>query len=345
MTPATELPMSAFPPAPRVASLTRRDLLQLGVLLGLGGLAGCTRSATPTVMAAPETLPLLWRRRLPKPWRFSALESSQPWPVGSPAQADLLALPDGWISTVAADALQPMAAPSLQNRLSAQAMEFLAGFAPAQAAALLPVSVSPWVLLFRRDARLRSAQTDGWRVLLDPALVGQLVLPSSPRVVMSIAERLDHPDALQRLRSAALVFDDRHALNWLLQGKARAAVLPLVRCMATLRSDPRVHAVLPEQGAPLHWTVLMRPAQTREPLPQSWVEEAWMPPLLGRLLRDGWVPPLPPAELQQARHLVPTRLQSVVLPSQQIWDQCWSFPPLTVKERSVLEARWSASAP
>ena len=124
------------------------------------------------------------------------------------------------------------------------------------------MSVSPWVLLFRGDALTPTAAADGWNALLDPSIAGKLVLPSSPRVVLSIAERMDRPDALQRLRAAALVFDDRHALNWLLQGKARAAVLPLVRCMATLRSDPRVHAVLPEQGAPLHWTLLMRPART-----------------------------------------------------------------------------------
>lgn len=328
-----------------VVSLKRRELLQYGVLLGLGGLAGCARTASPTLMAAPETLPLQWRRRLPKPWQLSALESLQQWNAGLPKQADLLALPDGWVANVEAAAVQPMAAPALRARLSPQAQAFLAGFSPAQAAASLPVSVSPWVLLFRGDALTPTVAADGWNALLDPSIAGKLVLPSSPRVVLSIAERMDRPDALQRLRAAALVFDDRHALNWLLQGKARAAVLPLVRCMATLRSDPRVHAVLPEQGAPLHWTLLMRPAQTREPLPQSWVEDAWKAPLMGRLLGDGWVPPLPYAELDQARSSVPARLRSLVLPSQQVWDRCWSFPPLTPDQRAALEATWAASTP
>lgn len=328
-----------------VVSLKRRELLQYGVLLGLGGLAGCARSATPTLMAAPETLPLQWRRRLPKPWTFAALESWQQVSAGLPAQADLLALPDGWVANVEADALQPMAAPALRGRLSPQAEAFLAGFSPVQAESLLPVSVSPWVLLLRGDALPPAAEADGWNALLDPSLAGQLVLPTSPRVVMSIAERMDRPDALQRLRAAARVFDDRHALNWLLQGKARAAVLPLVRCMTTLRSDPRVHAVLPEQGAPLHWTLLMRPAQTREPLPQSWVEEAWTAPLMGRLLADGWVPPLPHAALDPVRSSVPARLRSLVLPSQQVWDRCWSFQPLKPDERAALEATWTASAP
>ena len=79
-------------------------------------------------MAAPETLPLQWRRRLPKPWQLSALESLQQWNAGLPKQADLLALPDGWVANFEAAAVQPMAAPALRARLSPQAQAFLAGF-------------------------------------------------------------------------------------------------------------------------------------------------------------------------------------------------------------------------
>lgn len=66
---------------------------------------------------------------------------------------------------------------------------------------------------------------------------------------------------------------------------------------------------------------------------------------MGRLLADGWVPPLPYAELDQARSSVPARLRSLVLPSQQVWDRCWSFPPLTPDQRAALEASWAASTP
>lgn len=326
-------------------SLPRRQVLQLGLLMGLGGLAGCARAASPTLVAAPETLPLLWRRRLEKPWRFSPLESRQQLQEQLPNQVDLLALADGWVQSLAPAALQPLGAPALRKRLGPQATSFLDGFAPDLASALLPVSVSPWVMVFRGDDHVRAAQQQGWSVLLDPSLAGQVVLPASPRLLISLADRIALPDALLRLRSAARVFDDRHALNWLLQGKASVAVLPLVRCMASLRSDPRTRAVLPDQGAPLHWTCLARPAQTREPLPQAWVEEAWTMPLLGRLLADGWVPPLAEATLVQARASVPARLRPLVLPPQEIWDRCWSFKSLSASERSQLSERWEASSP
>ena len=104
-------------------------------------------------------------------------------------------------------------------------------------------------------------------------------------------------------------------------------------------------AVLPEQGAPLNWTLLMRPGGTKEPLPQAWVEEAWTEPLLARLLAEGWVPPLPQQALRGLRASVPSRLRPVVLPPQPIWDRCWSFGPLSPSEAQQLEERWADSTP
>lgn len=345
MTANFDLQRSAVPPTGPQPALQRRQLLRMGLLLGMAGLAGCARTATPTLMAAPETLPLLWRRRLVKPWHFSPLESSQQLEDSVPGDADLLALPDGWVSSLRADGLQPLKAPELRRRLSPEADRFLQGFASELSEALLPVSVSPWVMVFRGQDLVGRAQARGWEALLDPALAGQLVLPASPRVLISLADRMERPDALRRLRIAARVFDDRQAMNWLLQGKARVAVLPLVRCVAALRSDPRVQVVLPSQGALLHWTLLMRTSQSLEPLPQEWVEEAWRAPLLGQLLAEGWRPPLPHDQLELAQRSLPARLRPLVLPPPLIWERCWSFSPLSGPERARLSERWSASAP
>ena len=325
--------------------LRRRQFLQGALLLGLGGLTGCTRAASPTLMAAPETLPLLWRRTLPKPWRFTPLRSASQLDTGLPEQADLLALPDGWIPAVPEDAWQPLQADRLRQHLSSEAVAFLETFTPARSSALLPLSLSPWVLLFRGADHVQAARDQGWQALLDPGLAGQLVLPASPRLLVSLAARMEGADSLRRLRRAAKVFDDRHALNWLLQGKAKAAVLPLARCMATLRSDPRVSAVLPEQGAPLNWTLLMRPAASREPLPQAWVEKAWSSPLLGRLLAEGWVPPLPRRALEPMQTQVPERLRSLVLPPSRVMERCWNLPPLSPSDRIRLRDQWEQSAP
>ena len=182
-------------------------------------------------------------------------------------------------------------------------------------------------------------------MLLDPQLKGKFVFPSSPRVVIDLADRLEQPDALRRLRRQALTFDDRQAVNWLLKGVAKVVVLPLQRCLSLLRRDPRMEVILPNQGAPLHWTVLIRPKDTKEPLPQQWVELAWREPMRRRLLQEGWRAPLAMAVLEADRSQLPEPWRSLVLPPDDLWNKCWSLPPLSPEQRISLAERWRASAP
>jgi hypothetical protein len=240
--------------------------------------------------------------------------------------------------------LQPIEAAPLQQQLDPLAQQFLKTLGPL-ASQVLPVGVSPWVLLIRRDSVADANKRLGWQMLLDPQLQGQIVFPASPRVVIDLADRLDQPDALQRLRRQALTFDDRQAVNWLLKGAAKVVVLPLQRCLSLLRRDPRMDVILPNQGAPLHWTLLARPKDTKEPLPQPWVELAWREPMRRRLLQEGWRAPLPTAVLDADRLQLPERWRSLVLPPDHLWNRCWSLPPLSPEQRISLEQRWLASAP
>ncbi len=329
--------------------LGRRELLKLGLMAGLMGLASCGRaSAAPLLRATPETLPKKWRRSLPVPWSYQPIEvdaGRNPFIAALEQGNDLLALGDGWLTSLPAKTLQRIEAPGLQDRLDGQARAFEASLGPALQSRVLPVGVSPWVLLFRQGDPWALQARSGWQVLLDPALKGRVVLPQSPRLVMSLAERMQVADGLRQLRAQAYTFDDRQGLNWLIQGKARVAVLPLQRCLPSLRRDPRLSVVLPNSGAPLNWTVLVRSALTREPLPQQWVEQSWQEPLLGQLLAGGWIPPLPRAELRRALRAIPKAYRSIVLPSKEVWSRCWSLPVLTAVQQMELDQRWSQSTP
>ena len=329
--------------------LGRRELLKLGLMAGLMGLASCGRaSAAPLLRATPETLPKKWRRSLPVPWSYQPIEvdaGSNPFIAALEQGNDLLALGDGWLTSLPAKTLQRIEAPGLQDRLDGQARAFEASLGPALQSRVLPVGVSPWVLLFRQGDPWALQARSGWQVLLDPALKGRVVLPQSPRLVMSLAERMQVADGLRQLRAQAYTFDDRQGLNWLIQGKARVAVLPLQRCLPSLRRDPRLSVVLPNSGAPLNWTVLVRSALTREPLPEQWVEQSWQEPLLGQLLAGGWIPPLPRAELRFALRAIPKAYRSIVLPSKEVWSRCWSLPVLTAVQQIELDQRWSQSTP
>ena len=326
-----------------MASLSRRHLLQLGAGTCLTLLSGCRSGLRPSkLLSAKGTLPKAWLKQLPSAWESTFTQGSEVWPAEGAEPVDLVAMGDGWLSTLAPSRLRNLDAPDLQRQMDGQAQRFLRQLGPEQAARVLPVGVSPWVMLFRDGSSwIRAAQED-WNVLLEPALKGRVVLPASPRFVMDLADRIGGDAVLDRLRLQLLTMDDRQATSWLLKGNARVVVLPLQRCMTLLRQDPRLTAVLPDFGAPLHWTVLARPAETREPVPQAWIETAWRQPLSLTLLREGWRSPV---ALPSAPESLPRPWRHLLMPPDATWQRCWSLPPVDDKDQKVLVERWQASTP
>ena len=329
--------------------LKRREFFRLSLLAGLTGITGCGRgSSNPTLGAASETLPKEMLRVLPDPWIFkpleakSQIESSQ---LIINSKADLLAIGDGWISELQKEVLQPISAGRISSRLNSQAKEFMESFGPITSTRIFPIGVSPWVMLFRNGQDLLPRANEGWNILLDPKLTGRLVLPESPRLVMSIANRIEEDDSLRRLRQQAITFDDRNSLNWILSGKARVAILPLSRCFSSLSRDARLSIAVPQRGAPLHWTILVCPIKSAQPFPQSWIEEAWTMPLLGKLLARGWMPPLQASEFQEAIDSIPDLYKKTILPDQSFWERSWSLPSLSAVEINRLTNLWIESTP
>ena len=326
----------------RLGALSRRHVLQMIGAMGSVVLTGCRQAtASPTLMAPAGVLPKPWADALPQPWRLTLSPSQQDWIPEDRARADLLVMGDGWLDDHPADALQPIASEPLLRQLDNQARALLGELGALQDR-VLPLAVSPWVMLLRDDP---SMAQEGWPLLLDSALAGRVVLPASPRLVISLADHLGGGPVLSSLRRQALTFDDRQATNWLLKGDARVVVLPLNRCIALLRRDPRLRAVLPASGVPLHWTVLLRPKASREPVPQSWVEQGWRDPLRRRLVQQGWRAPIASSGAMANQNALSARLQPLLFPSADTWSRCWSLPPLLPEDRSTLQGLWRDSAP
>lgn len=367
--------MQERPPLP--ARFSRRHLLQAGVLVGSGWLAGCARgaSSSPTLLYSRGQLPAAWGKQLPSPWRGKALEGPEAV-LAQHSDADLLQLSDGWLGALKADALQPFSASSTATALFEQLAPFSAavrdGFrnpvaAPedsAAAAAAAPIAYpwafGTWVLVLRNRTDLSRRSAEGWNLLLDPSLRRQLVLPSSPRVVIELALRTLSPGAtaagvdrlaaaalpgqLKRLREQALAFDEKNGLNLLLSGDAEAAVLPSQRVLPLLRSDARLTALLPASGSPLWWNLLLRPRRSREPAPLAWIARGMERPTLDRLLAAGWVPPVKRQLLQAALASWPEHVARLLYPDDAVLARCTSLPPLISSERQRYQGLWDAAA-
>ncbi len=339
--------VATYGPAMAVSPLPRRQLLQLGAAALPLLLGGC-RQDRHRLAASRRDLPALWTARLPRDWTLQTLEEpaavSRSVLGAATARPDLAQLWDGWATALPASVLQPFGAPELLSRLAPLAGPVSRLFAPEGAPALaFPWAVDPWVLLLRDRPDLARRHEEGWGLLLDPSLRGRLVMPSSPRLTISLVEA--DPQRLRQLRRATLANDERDGLSLLLTGEAEAMVLPRRRAVPLLRSDPRLAVVLPVQGAPLGWNLLLRPAGSSAPSPLTWLEAALQPPLLPRLLAAGWVPPLPRPQLEAAAASLPGEQRQLLVPPDAVLQRCWSLPPLTEQERRNLQQLWDEAAP
>ncbi len=328
--------------------LGRRQVLRLGAIGGLGLLAGC-RGQGPQLLASRGDLPAAWSARLPRPWQLRLLDDAAAV-LAARAQSSMVQLGDGWATEVPRSTFGPIATPELLARLAPEAGPVSRLYAPEGAPILaFPWSCNPWVLLLRDRPDLQRRLGEGWDLLLDASLKAKLVLPASPRVAIALVD--GDPQRLRRLRQNVLAQDDRHGLNLLLSGAAEALVLPRQRVVPLLRRDPRLSVILPEQGAPLGWSLVLKPlasataATAASPPPLEWLAAVLEPPLLPLLLASGWVPPLPRPLLQRAVASFPAAQASLLLPPAAVLARCRNLPPLSAAERGELQALWDAAAP
>ncbi len=343
-----------------MATFTRRRLLALSAGSGLAFLAGCRPARRGTLVCSAGSMPQSWTSKLPGSWGLRSVASPQAVLAasaggdGDAGPAELVMLGDGWATTTPADRFAPLGSSvqPLLDRLDPLAGPISRLLAPVGAPArAFPWSFGTWVLLVRRRPDLIAKAHEGWSLLLDPSLRGRLVLPSSPRVVISLLAGpapLSDPalaDRLRQLRRQALAFDDRDGLNLLLAADADAVVLPSQRAVSLLRRDPRLQAVLPAGGSPLIWNLLLRPAASTQLPPIDWLDKVLRSPLLARLLADGWVPPLPLSSLQPLLDQQPGPIRALLRPPQALLDRCYNLAPLPAAQRNEAQALWDGAAP
>jgi len=332
----------------KLAPLQRRKFLQLSFWMGIGALTSCGRQASAYLMATKETLPKPWLKELPTPWEFKSLkvgEQKNPYRNSDANLADLIGIGGGWLNSFTAKDLKEIDDDELISNFNSQSKLFIGLQEESLRKCLLPVGVSPWVMLFRNGDPWLTEAKKTWDVLLDPRLQEQIVFPRSPRLIMSIADQIGNGNDLKQLRLQALTLDDQNATNWVLSGKAKVALLPMQRCLKNLRRDPRLQIALPREGAPLHWTIFIRPKNSFKPLPKSWIKESWNQPLMGKLLSEGWIPPLKHSAIKKNLEKNDQSYYYKFLPQEEAWSNCWSLGDLDTFNQEKLGLRWEDSTP
>tara|TARA_Y100001968_G_scaffold138877_1_gene127007 strand:- start:227 stop:1228 length:1002 start_codon:yes stop_codon:yes gene_type:complete len=326
----------------------RRVFIKYGLFSSLFLLTGCSTSQKGLVLrGVSKSCPIEFINSLPKGWEFSPIKDIElrEFSYNSILQGktDLLVLNDGWISDLPTDSLKEVKGIDIRDDFGIQTNSFLDGLGEDYKKKILPLAVSPWVILFRNKESLALENENSWKVIFSSSLANQIVFPNSPHLLISIAQRIDLVDDFSKIKSQAKSYDDRNALNWVVSGRANAAVLPLSNCVESLIKDPRLSVLLPQEGSPLNWTVIASPSLSTESFPTDWFNSLWGATYLRRLINKGYLPPTSFSDLKRKNINVSQRYQSIFLPEETFWRKCWSLPILSVEKKKYLAMNWNNS--
>ena len=326
----------------------RREFIKYGLIYSLLLLSGCSTSQKKLALrGVPHSFPDEFINSLSSGWEFSPIKDialkKSPFSSTLQEKTDLLILNDGWISDLPSNSLQEIKADNIRKTFSKQAISFLDGLGEDYKKKLLPLAVSPWVILFRNEDSLALENKNSWKVIFSSSLKNQIVFPHSPYLLISIAQKIDLVNDLSKIKSQAKSYDDRNALNWVVSGRANAAVLPLSSCVNALVEDPRLSVLLPQEGSPLNWTVLASPSLSTEPFPTDWFNSLWGATSFRRVISKGYLPPTSFPDLKRKNINVSKRYQSIFLPEESVWNKCWSLPLLSFEDKKDLALNWNNS--
>ncbi len=328
--------------------LRRRDFIKYSLISSFLILSGCSTARQKWVLrGVANTLPSEFLKMLSSEWDFFPINDIElhknPYNLTFREKTDLLILNDGWISSLPFGSLQEIKANYIRDDFDQQASSFLEGLGDNYKDTIFPLAVSPWVILFRNEDTLALQNKNSWEVIFSSALENQIVFPNSPYLLISIAKQMGFTNDFSKIKSQAKLFDDRNALNWVVSGRANAAVLPLSSCVDSLIKDPRLSVLLPQEGSPLNWTVLASPRFSLAPFPSQWFDSLWGTTFLRRVIRKGFLPPTSFSDLRRKNINVSKRYQSVFLPEESVWNKCWSLPLLSVEDKKDLALNWNNS--
>ena len=326
----------------------RRDFIKYGLISSLFLLSGCSTSQKKLALrGVSNSFPSEFLNSLSTGWEFLPINDIElktfTYHSILKEKTDLIVLNDGWISDLPIESLQEIQADNIRNKLSNQAISFLEGLGAKFSKKILPLAVSPWVILFRNEDSLALKNKHSWEVIFSSALTNQIVFPNSPYLLISIAEKIGFVNHLSKIKTQSKSFDDRNALNWVISGRANAAVLPLSSCVDSLIKDPRLSILLPKEGSPLNWTVLASPSLPPESFPTDWFNSLWGATYLRRVISKGFLPPTSFSDLRRKNINIPQKYQSIFLPEESIWNKCWSLPILSVQRKKDLALKWNNS--
>ena len=323
---------------------TRREFLNCGKLSLLFLLNSCSNLPYKVKIALQNSFyPESFKDTIPKDWKQEKInfEGIQPQKNRkSNFNSDLILINDGWITGIDFAEFEKINVNPLIEHLDKRSIDFLGNFNKTQRSKLFPIGVVPYTIVIKNNKEFIKSARTSWDFLLSKKLTGKIIFPQSPRIILSIAQKINSPNSLKKLKSQAMLFDDKNMLNWLINSYACVAIVPYSLCSKYLKIDPRLSLVFPSQGVPLMWHFLLSRSNLNNAILIKWIKSLENKSTVDKLVRQGWYLPFKSDYLKSK--YIPEML-SISGPSGECWANSWSFPVLTNEQKINLENSWNAS--
>ena len=323
---------------------TRREFLNCGKLSLLFLLNSCSNLPNKVKIALQNSLyPQSFKDTIPKDWKqekinFKSIQLKKN--RNTIFNSDFTLINDGWITSINFAEFEKINEYPFIKNLDKRSIEFLGSFNEIQRSKLFPIGVVPYTIIIKNNKELISSARNTWDFLLSKKLKGKIIFPKSPRILMSIAEKINTSNSLKKLKSQAMLFDDENMLNWLINSDACVAIVPFSLCSKYLKVDPRLSLAFPSQGVPLMWHFLLSRSDLNNAKLTDWIKSFEKKSVVDKLVSQGWYLPFNSDYLQSKYK---SELLPISGPSQKCWDNSWSFPVLTNEEKIKLENSWNDS--
>ena len=256
--------------------------------------------------------------------------------------SDFTLINDGWINNLILKEFEKINESPLFENLDKRSVDFLNTFEENQRNKLFPIGVIPYAIIIKNNKDLINSARQSWDFLLSRKLTKKIIFPQSPRIIGSIAKKINSSGALAKLKSQAFLFDDQNSLNWLINSESCVAIMPFSLCLKYSKIDSRLSIVFPNQGVPLMWYFLLSRSNFYNEILIQWIKSLESKSTVDKLVTQGWYLPFK-NKYSQSKYKNVAPNSSIVGPSESSWENSWSFPLLTKEQKINLENYWNKS--
>ena len=325
---------------------TRRQFLQFGG----GGLSFfflfrliSNFSKKVKISFQSSVLPNSFKKTLPKKWKKQKINFAEFKSEGNNSKlldSDFTLINDGWIDIINFDNYQNINYSSLLDKLDERSENFLNTFDEDKRNKLFPIGVVPYAVLIKNNKDLINSANESWDFLLSKNLMGKIIFPQSPRIVMSIAKVIDAKNSLGKLKSQAMMFEDKNSLNWFINTEDSLAIVPYSLCYKYPKIDSRISIVFPKQGVPLMWNFMLTRSTNKKDTLIDWINSLEKKRTIDKLSNEGWYLPFN-SDYSQSKYK--SEKFPISGPSEECWENSWPFPVLTNAQKINLKNFWNES--